>query len=206
MALKGNPADWSRSDRQGVIYAALAEQGSHVHVSGTIRSDDGKSKRKCPTCRAAARTLFQQVGEPPLIFRSEGVVLGKGTKRWERFMNTVGEIHAYVAAGSWTSEAPEAPEAPTPSPEPSEAPEAPPTAVKVPFTATGAMQEAAEELYAAIQHRRAFVRGRKGMESLDSMRVVIEGVKALKLGLPVAALISAIEAPWTAETGRPLLT
>jgi len=198
MALKGDPTTWSASDRQGVIYAALAAEGSHAHTPG-VR--DGK--RKCTTCRAAARTLFDRVGSEPLIYktRQDGalVPMPKGKARWERFMNNVAEIHEYVVAGDWSGEPSEAPATPEPAPAsdgPSKADVRPPY---VPPTPSGVVA-AAEEFYTAVQLRRAFVRGRKGMESLDSMRVVIEGVKALKQGLPVEALISAIEAPWTAET------
>jgi hypothetical protein len=203
MALKGDPATWSNTDRQGVIYAALAEQDAHVHVPGTLRDEAGKSKRKCATCRAAARTLFHRVGEEPLIFKSGGAVMPKGKARWERFMNTVGEIHAYVVAESWLSEpseAPEAPPVPEADPEPSEAPHVPETPVPVRPPSANTFARDAERLYSEIQKRRAFVRGRKGMESLDSMRIVIDGVKAVREGIPVEAILSAIEAPWTAET------
>lgn len=207
MALAGNPADWSSKDRQGVIFDALAAQGAHVHIKGTERTESGKSRRKCPTCRAAARELFDAVGVEPLIYKSGGEVLPKGKPRWERFMNNVGEIHAYMVAQDWLNEPSEAPS------EPSEAPEAPeeaPASSDAPVpsgaiwdvrsTVPADLSARAERFYSEVQKRRAFVRGRKGMESLDSMRVIIEGVKALKLGLPVEALISAIEAPWTAET------
>ena len=207
MALKGDPATWSGNDRQSIIrdaLAASAERGSS-HVPGTFTDENGKRKRKCKTCRAAARRLFHQLGEEPLIYTSGTPrrPLPKGTERWERFMNNVGEIHAYVVAGDFSDDAPsEAPATPEPTPEPSEAPEAsetPTTPPYVPPTPSGLLADA-ERFYTAVQVRRAFVRGRKGMESLDSMRVIIEGVKALKMGLPVEALISAIEAPWTAET------
>jgi hypothetical protein len=222
MALKGDPTTWSAQDRQGVIYAALAEQGSHVHVRGTVRGENGKSKRKCPTCRAAARELFDRVGTEPLIYkRLNGETLPKGKDRWERFMNNVGEIHAYVVAQSW-SETPEAPEAEVPDSaacggcengecdgcglhpccDGSEAPEAPseptPAPTPAPPTPTGIVREA-ERFYKLVQSRRAFVRARK-LESLDSMRVIIDGTRAIMAGLPVEALISAIEAPWPVET------
>jgi hypothetical protein len=225
MALKGNPADWSATDRQGVIYAALAGQGEHVHVRGTIRGENGKSKRKCPTCRAAARELFDRVGTEPLIYkRLNGETLPKGKDRWERFMNNVGEIHAYMVARSWT-EAPETvdpasdacggcengecdgcggypccdgSEAPSEAPETTEAPVPAPTPVRPAPTPTGVVREA-ERYYKLVQSRRAFVRARK-LESLDSMRIVIDGARAIMAGIPCEALISAIEAPWPVET------
>ena len=223
MALKGNPADWSASDRQGVIRDAIwraSDEGSTGHVPGT-----SQGKRKCPTCRKAARTLFDRVGTEPLVFMSGGAPLPKGKLRWDRFMNTVGEIHAYMANyGSEPSEAPteapevpasdacggcengecdgcggypccdgsETPEASEPTPDPLPAPSEAPTPTEV-------VREA-ERFYKLVQSRRAFVRSRKGMESLDSMRIVIDGARAIMAGLPVEALISAIEAPWTSET------
>jgi hypothetical protein len=216
MALKGNPADWSASDRQGVIRDALLAVGSHAHVPGTR---DGK--RKCTVCRTAARSLFDRVGSAPLIYMSGGEVLPKGKERWSRFMNNVGEVHAYVASEDWLSEPSEAPEAPEEAPEvdlpaetpeepsePSEAPEAPadlPEVPEVPEEREENREERrnrrreAERFYKLVQSRRAFVRARK-LESLDSMRVIIDGTRAIMAGLPVEALISAIEAPWPVET------
>lgn len=187
MALKGNPEHWDRTTKIGMIYAALDVTAPHAGTD-------------CAECKRAARSLYENVGIEPLVFKSKidglMVTLPKGKLRWQRFMNLVREIHAYTAAGDFSdaSDASEAQsEAPTPTPEPE---------VKAPYvkpTANAFLAEA-ELYYKDVQHRRAFVRGRKGVESLDSMRIIIDGVRAILQGVPRVALISAIEAPWPEAT------
>jgi hypothetical protein len=183
MALKGCPEVWETGTKIAVIRDAL--QG-HPHT-GT----------DCRECKRAARSLYDAVGTHPLIFKSKVggrmVELPKGKERWQRFMNLVREVHAYVDAGDFT----DAPEEPVKAPEPSEVKPSEP--VK-PTATQSAYAREARLYYEGVQLRRAFVRGRKGVESLDSMRIVIDGVAAILQGVPKEALFSAIEAPWSAET------
>lgn len=185
MALQGDPVYWEASTKHGLIYRALQP----LPHTGT----------GCAECKRAARSLYDSVGIEPLVFKSKVdghmTALPKGKERWRRFENLVREVHAYVAEGDFTPSEPS--EVPIPAPEPSEpteAPEVKPTAVQTAYA------REARLFYEGVQHRRAFVRGRKGMESLDSMRVVIDGVSAVLQGVPKEALWSAIEAPWSSET------
>jgi hypothetical protein len=206
MALKGNPEVWETGTKIAVIRDAL--QG-HPHT-GT----------DCRECKRAARSLYDAVGTEPLIFKSKVdgrmVELPKGKERWQRFMNLVREVHAYVDAGDFS----EASEPSVKAPEtgcggcdngeccqngaagtacgccgkPIKSEPVKPTAVQTAYA------REARLYYEGVQIRRAFVRGRKGVESLDSMRIVIDGVAAILQGVPKEALWSAIEAPWPTET------
>jgi hypothetical protein len=123
------------------------------------------------------------------------VELPKGKERWQRFMNLVREVHAYVDAGDFSEASEPSVKAPDVKPEPVKPSEpVKPTAVQ------SAYAREARLYYEGVQLRRAFVRGRKGVESLDSMRIVIDGVAAILQGVPKEALWSAIEAPWPTET------
>src|SRR4051812_15019414 len=95
MALKGIPAQWETATKIAVIRDALQ---SHPHT-GT----------DCRECKRAARSMYDRVGIEPLVFKSKVdgrmVELPKGKERWARFMNLIREVHAYIAAGDFTSEA-----------------------------------------------------------------------------------------------------
>jgi hypothetical protein len=184
MALKGNPEVWETGTKIAVIRDAL--QG-HPHT-GT----------DCRECKRAARSLYDSVGIEPLIFKSKVdgrmVELPKGKERWQRFMNLVREVHAFIAAGDFSEASEPSVKAPDVKPEPVKPEPVKPTAVQ------SAYAREARLYYEGVQLRRAFVRGRKGVESLDSMRIVIDGVAAILQGVPKEALWSAIEAPWPTET------
>jgi hypothetical protein len=183
--------------RDTLTHVSAATGDFSDHVGGV----DASGKSKCAICRRAQRHLFDNVGEAPLVYKTDGAPLPKGKLRWARFSANVREVHQHIseydpapsgAVEDVPAEMPEtAPEVPEATPEPEVKATPKPVAADV--------RRRAEEFYRQVQNRRAFVRGRK-LESLDSMRVIIDGTKAVKAGVPVVALISSIEAPWTADT------
>lgn len=198
MPLNGNPADWSRETQQGAIRDYLLAAGNGPH-----------SDRDCPTCNAAYAALRPELGKAPLVFfrnataweKSQGqtarVELPAGKPRGRRALNKVREVHAFMAE-------PTPRQIPEPAPMPEPAPEPEPIPPYVP-PVPGTFADDAERFYAAALKARAFVRSRKRpdgkpMESLDSMRLVIDGVKALQAGVPIEGLIGSITATWAAET------
>ena len=112
-----------------------------------------------------------------------------GKPRFERLKNKVREVHAYMDdnATGWRSSEPET----TPEPE----------AQILPEPVVEIVSPDAEHFYREIQRYRGFTRSRPDMsDSLDSMRVVIDGARALKSGVPVAGLLGSITAPWQPDT------
>jgi hypothetical protein len=189
MPLTGEPTTWASDTQQGVILNALfdAATGDGRHTSG-----------ECPICRRAARSLVDRLGTGELRFyrnptaseKAAGVrgriELPKGKERYNRLRWKVAEVHAYATDYVPGSEDPApvepAPVDPAPVIEPAPA---------VPVDA--------ERFYAEVQRLRGFVRARD-LESLDSMRVVIDGAKALRAGVPVDGLIGSLQASWQADT------
>jgi hypothetical protein len=155
--------------------------------------------------RAFAIDIRPNVGREPLVFTNNaGEPYPLDPTQYQRAWYRTGDVLKAIQLHGWDPDAVEQPEAPEASeaseaseaPAPAPAPEPAPNADLIPQD----LSLRAERFYSEVQKRRAFVRGRKGMEQLDSMRIVIDGVKALIQGLPVEALVSSIEAPWTAET------
>jgi|KBSMisStandDraft_5_1062788.scaffolds.fasta_scaffold89797_2 hypothetical protein len=57
-----------------------------------------------------------------------------------------------------------------------------------------------DRFYREVKRLRAFVDSREGFDALTSMRVVIDGCKAITAGVPVEGLLASIGATWQAET------
>jgi hypothetical protein len=185
MPLTGEPTTWAADTQQGVILNALFDAAT----------GDGRHDVKCPTCDAAYLALRPSLGSGALRFyrnptgseRAAGITgrieLPPGKERGRKLRWKVREVHAYAA--DWTGS-----EDPAPMPEPEPEPEPMP----VPTVSADA-----ERFYSEVQRLRGFVRARD-LESLDSMRVVIDGAKALKAGVPVEGLIGSLQASWQADT------
>lgn len=186
-----HPKDWRRGTSQWAIAEAL------------IRHDLNRKK-------AFAIDIRPMVGCEPLTFKGKLAdgsygILPLDPDQYRRAWYRVGDVLKAIEQHGWNPD--DAPE------EAEEAEEADSKADLIPQdlkpvpdvtpirpTIRPDFALEAERFYSDVQQRRAFVRGRKSTESLDSMRVVIDGVKAIMAGLPREALISSIEAPWTAET------
>lgn len=189
MGLQGNPTSWETGSRIALIRDALSV-GSE-HVPGV----DRMGKSKCAECRRAARHFYDSIGTEPFVYETkvDGVMrpLPQGKERWRLFGNSVREVHSYLAKYNGPSE----PSEPTPEPV------RPVVTIRPRPVKVGTEHRArVEELYRLIQINRAFVRSRKDMESLDSMRIVIDGTRAVLCGIPAEAIVSSIQAPWSAET------
>jgi hypothetical protein len=186
-----HPKDWRRGTSQWVIAEAL------------VRHDFNRKK-------AFAIDVRPNVGTDPLIFRDNaGMALvnadgSPSDTAFRRAWYRTGDVLKAIRQHGWDPD-----QAPDEAPE--EAPEAPssvtdlipqdlPAEVTPIRPVRSDLESEVERYYAGIQHRRAFVRGRKGVESLDSMRIVIDGIKAIIAGIPADALFAAIEAPWTELT------
>jgi hypothetical protein len=57
-----------------------------------------------------------------------------------------------------------------------------------------------QRFYGEVQRLREFVASRDGFDALSSMRVTIDGAKAVKVGVPVDGLLASIGATWQADT------
>jgi hypothetical protein len=204
MPLQGNPAAWRAGSRISEIYRALASNDLGVHTSG-----------RCSTCDPTYRELRSRLGSKPFIYRSGGVEMPPGVDRGRRLRNEVFEVHEHMVGKSWLRDADgdvgcggcdngeccgscpccpsEAPEAPAEAPEPAPAP-----------APVSDLALHAERFYGEVQKRRAFARVRK-LECLDSMRIIIDGVKALRQGVPVEALLASIDAALSSESRAQLV-
>ena len=178
MPLVGNVTDWSRDTQQGVIRDALAD----LKGAGHLRS-------KCPACDSVWRSLVPKLGTDPLRFyrnpkmgESGRQELPHGRERSKRLRHKVYEIHAYMA---------EVPSEPAPA-----VPEARPVRPAAPAANVADL----ERFYREVQRLREFVASRDGFDVLTSMRVVIDGAKAIKAGAPVEGLLASIGATWQADT------
>jgi hypothetical protein len=195
-----HPKDWRRGTMQWAIAEAL------------VRHDLNRK-------RAFAIDVRPSVGSEPLIFRgklSGGYGVLPHEDQCRRAWYRTGDVLTAILKHGWNPDdapAEDAPAAPAEDAPEDVKPEDDSTADLIPqdlkpepaavvpirpIPAGVALQ--AERFYSEVQKRRAFVRGRKDMESLDSMRIVIDGVKALIQGLPVEALCLRSKLP-----GRPRL-
>jgi hypothetical protein len=188
--LSGDYRLWPANRKIGAIRDVILRESLQLHT-GT----------DCPVCLAATRELEPRIGQKPISYARKlgGVWVPKPREEAQRLLrNEVREIHAYMSGAPGVPTPQEAPEA-AEEPEAPEAPQEPREAPQTP-SQPSALAAECEAFYAGIQHRRAFVRTRPKMESLDSMRIVIDGVNAICQGIPKEALYSAIEAPWPTET------
>jgi hypothetical protein len=181
MALTGSPADWRADTKLAVVRDALDETLSLSHTP-----------KECAACDGVWRDLVPQLGAEPLIFKTkngDGSMheLPRGRERSRRLRALVYEVHAHML------------EAPLTAPEPPAVIAAPKPAPK-PQTGVSA---AHERFWREISRIREAAAARN-LECLDSMRIDIDGAKAINEGVPVEALLAAIGATWGADTRRQL--
>lgn len=178
-----HPSTWRPGTSQWIIAEAL------------VRNEMNRRK----AFATDIRPLVIAQTEPLVFTNNAGTPLPVDPDQCRRAWYRTGDVLKAIELHGWNPDDVPADE-PTQTPEPVVTPE---PAAEPAANADLIPQDLslrAERFYSEVQKRRAFVRGRKGMEQLDSMRIVIDGLNALKQGLPVEALISSIEAPWTAET------
>lgn len=180
MPLTGDPRLWKPWHKQGAIWAVLGDIPDHGH----------RVAPRCATCNAAIEALLPRIGTKPIRFanRVDGVWVDVDLATAQtRLRNLVYEIHEH--ASEWRPE-PD-PGEPTAVPTPVPVPEPTP----VPTPSEGVF----ERYYAEIQRIRAFARSRD-LECLDSMRITLDGARALKAGAPIVALVASIMATWPTDT------
>lgn len=171
MPLKGIPTTWEAGSRIAVIRDTLQD----VAHTGT----------DCSECKRAGRAMYDQLGTAPLIYRNKvnGVMtpLPKGRERWRRFENEIREVHAYIAAGDFSSD------------EPKPVVVAEPTPVVKPQTNTSLSAEHRRFL-AEVRRLRTFAEERE----IDhiSYRPVKDGARMITAGIPVEACIHAMTLHW----------
>ena len=183
MALTGDPREWDPTTKQGTVWAALADIPSVKHFPGATKTE-GRVVPKCPTCRTAYLRLLPGLGEAPLVFVSGGSPLPKGSERARRLRILLTAVHEHAhdfRPGEDDVPAPAPAPAPAPRPEPK------------------ALPSEIERFLREIERLRAFC-AERGHDTLGSMRVTIDGVKAIKAGVPVDALLASIGAAWQADT------
>jgi hypothetical protein len=148
-------------------------------IADSLRENDLDAER-------TYRALLPHLGEEPFVFTTNGptgrVPLPRGSKRAKRFRYRINEVRAVL-----TGEAP-APAAPA-APKPIVAPE--PTADRAIF----------DRFYAELERLRKFCDGRDH-DTLNSHRPMVDGVKALKAGLPIDGVIASLTATWSEDTRR----
>jgi hypothetical protein len=132
------------------------------------------------------------LGLPPLVFRTriEGAMtdLPRGRERSKRLRNLVYEVAAHANDGNDS--------------EPSQVSEPAPTTEPVPVApkAPRGVSEAHERFYREVQRLREFTTARDGFDVLKSMRVMIDGAKAINAGVPVEGLLASIGATWSPDS------
>lgn len=184
MPLVGNPDDWSRDTKQGVIAAALDETLALTHAA-----------KDCGACDAVTRKLMDSLGIAPLIFRTrvggEMVEMPRGRARAIRFRRFVYEVHAHMC--EWTPET-----APTTV--------APLTVAPAPVATVrrdGECQRAADEMIRWIQRDwRPFCDARnadgKPFDQVG-LRPAQNASKMLTAGIPVPAIKHALTLHYPSE-------